>query len=214
MMRSLVRVLFAFLAACLAAAFVQVFFAFPPLEIATPSAGLSLLGVLSIVPKALVQSALFATPFVLVAAAVAEWQGIQDWIYYTCVGIAIAFAGFMVLHMGEGTDQTLLHDYALRAFLTTGAVAGFVYWMAGGRNAGGRPYDEEEFAAAREFKAAARNLIVQQTPPPPPPSAPKAVQKPVSPPTEPIRPVAKPANPPSTAEKAQPINKPPGETQV
>ena len=138
MIRSLLRVFFAFSIACLTAGLVQVFFAFPPSEIADPQSGLSLLGILTIVPKAAVQSGLFAAPFVLVAAAVAEWQSVQDWTYYTFVGIAIAFAGFTALNVGAGSEQTLFHDYAMRAFLTTGALAGFVYWMAGGRNAGGR----------------------------------------------------------------------------
>ena len=148
MLRSLLRVVLAFLVACFAAALVQVLFAFSPAELAAPNSEFSVIGVLSIVPKAMVQSILFAAPFVLVAAAVAEWQGIQDWTYYTLVGVAIAFAGFTALHMGEGADRTLFHDYAMRAFLTTGAVAGFVYWMVGGRNAGGRYDDNEDVSGA------------------------------------------------------------------
>lgn len=166
MIGSLLRVLFAFLAACLAAAFVQVFFAFSPFQIASPDEGLSLLGVLSIIPKAMVQSMLFAAPFVLVAAAVAEWQGIQDWIYYTVVGVAIAFAGFTALHMGESTDSTLLHDYALRAFLTAGAIAGFVYWMAGGRDAGGRvEYVADNALDVRDAGAMLRDIKPKAPPP-------------------------------------------------
>jgi hypothetical protein len=136
MVQTLVRVILAFITACLAAAVVQVFFAISPAEIASGKDGANIVNALTVVPRAMIQSFLFAAPFVLVAAAVAEWQSIRDWIYYTLVGIAIAFAGFTALHMGEGTDRTLMHDYAMRAYLAAGAAAGFFYWMAGGRDAG------------------------------------------------------------------------------
>jgi hypothetical protein len=160
MLRTLLRVFAAFVAACFAAAVVQVFFAFTPVQIANPSEGLSLLGVTTIIPKAMLQSFLFAAPFVLVAAAIAEWQGIRDWIYYTLVGVAIAFAGFTTLHMGEGVDRTLLHDFAMRAFLAAGAAAGFVYWMAGGRDAGGHEEDETNWIPndVRDMSAITKDL--------------------------------------------------------
>lgn len=147
MIGSLFRVLFAFVAACLVAGLVQVLFVSPPSQMANLEspvlleklgglAGLSLL--------VATQSAFFAAPFALVAIAIAEWQGLRSWVFYAMSGIAIALAGFLVLHMGEGSGRTFLHDYALRAFLTTGLAAGFTYWLAGGRSAGGKSFDASE----------------------------------------------------------------------
>ncbi len=144
MIGSLFRVLFAFVIACLVAGLVQVLFVSSPTEIASwdssqlveKSGGLAWLTLL-----VATQTAFFASPFALVAIAIAEWQGIRNWIFYALTGIAIAVAGFLVLHMGEGADRTFLHDYALRAFLTTGLAGGFTYWMAGGRSAGGAEFD-------------------------------------------------------------------------
>ncbi len=144
MIKSLFRVLFAFAFACIVAGLVQVLFVVLPAElvnidssqIAEKTAGLVWLVLL-----VATQSAFFSGPFALVAVAIAEWQGVRNWIYYALAGIAVAFAGFLVLHMGEQPSRTFLHDYALRAFLTTGLAAGFAYWLAGGRTAGGAAFD-------------------------------------------------------------------------
>lgn len=146
MIGSLFRVLFAFLVACLAAGLMQVMFVAPPTELANVDRSMLLEksgGLLWLTLLVATQSAFFAAPFALVAIAIAEWQGVRNWIFYALTGIAIAFAGFLVLHMGEGPGRTVLHDYALRAFLTTGLAAGFAYWMAGGRSAGGREFDTD-----------------------------------------------------------------------
>jgi hypothetical protein len=144
MIGSLFRVLFAFVVACVVAGLVQILFVSSPAEIGSldssqlleKTGGLAWLTLL-----VATQSAFFASPFALVAIAVGEWQGIRNWIFYALTGIAIAFAGFLVLHMGEGSDRTFLHDYALRAFLTTGLASGFAYWIAGGRGAGGPAFN-------------------------------------------------------------------------
>ncbi|MEQ1576845.1 MAG: hypothetical protein ABL894_04260 [Hyphomicrobium sp.] len=147
MIRSLFRVFFAFVAACLAAGLVQVLFVTPPTEIAKIDSSMLLEksgGLAWLVLLVATQSAFFSAPFALVAVALAEWQGLRNWIYYAVAGIAIAFAGFLVLHMGEDPNRTFMHDYALRAFLTTGLAAGFVYWLAGGRGAGGAAFDGDD----------------------------------------------------------------------
>lgn len=147
MIGSLFRVLFAFAVACLVAGLVQVLFVSPPSELIKLDSDVMLeklagLGWLTLLVAT--QSAFFAAPFALVAVAIAEWQGLRSWIFYALAGLAIAVAGFMVLHMGEGPARTLVHDYALRAFLTTGVLAGFAYWLAGGRGAGGPAFDTDE----------------------------------------------------------------------
>lgn len=147
MMGSLFRVLFAYVAACLMAGLVQVLFVSTPSEIASIDGSVlveKLGGLAWLVLLVATQSAFFAAPFALVAVALAEWQGVRNWVFYALTGIAIAFAGFLVLHMGEGPNRTFLHDYALRAFLTTGLAAGFAYWLAGGRSAGGAAFDTDD----------------------------------------------------------------------
>jgi len=156
MLGSLFRVLFAFTVACLVAGLVQVLFVSPPTEIAkfeTPVMLEKSMGLAWLTLLVATQSAFFSFPFALVAIAFAEWQGLRSWIFYAVTGIAIAFAGFMVLHMGEGSSRTFLHDYALRAFLTTGLAAGFAYWLAGGRSAGGRDFDTIDDANEPVFRA-------------------------------------------------------------
>ena len=156
MIGSLFRVLFAFFFACLVAGLVQVLFVSSPSEIANVDSSMMLEksgGLAWLTLLVATQSAFFAAPFALVAIAIAEWQGLRNWIFYALTGIAIAFAGFLVLHMGEGADRTFLHDYALRAFLTTGLVAGFAYWLAGGRSAGGREFDTPDDANGPTFRA-------------------------------------------------------------
>lgn len=155
MMGSLFRVLFAYVAACLVAGLVQVLFVSSPAEIANIDSSMlaeKLAGLAWLVLLVATQSAFFAAAFALVAIAIAEWQGVRNWVFYALTGIAIAFAGFLVLHMGEGPSHTFLHDYALRAFLTTGLSAGFTYWLAGGRSAGGAAFDTDEDNDAPLFR--------------------------------------------------------------
>lgn len=156
MIGSLFRVLFAFVFACLVAGLVQVMFVTPPTGIVNVDSSMLLEksgGLAWLTLLVGTQSAFFAAPFALVAVAIAEWQGLRSWIFYALTGIAIAFAGFLVLHMGEGADRTFLHDYALRAFLTTGLAAGFAYWLAGGRSAGGAAFDTDDDSDAPILRA-------------------------------------------------------------
>jgi hypothetical protein len=90
----------------------------------------------------------FSAPFALIAVALGEWQGIRSWLYYVLAGIGIAGAGFFAQYTGEPDGATIVNDYALRAFLVTGVVAGLVYWAVAGRRAGGREADRLAAAPA------------------------------------------------------------------
>jgi hypothetical protein len=139
-----VRVLIGFLIACIAAALTTLLFVVTPGE---------LIGWLSLDDggdrfsrfnllwlAAATQSVLFSASFALVAVIIAEWLGKRDWIYYANTGILIAVLGFVVQWASEPTGQNwsvVNSSYPLVAFLATGFVGGFVYWMCAGRRAGG-----------------------------------------------------------------------------
>lgn len=138
-----VRVLLGFLVACLAAAFVLVLFVYTPSELLTLPADMrgdrmseAGLFTLAIAPHIALFSALFA----LVAVVFAERRGVSAWSYYMLVGVGIATAGFLIQHFSEAPSQaTILQNYALAAFLVSGAAGGTVYWYFSGRYAGPRP---------------------------------------------------------------------------
>ena len=137
-----IRVLFGFAVACFAAAATLVLFVYTPAEFATLPSGMG--------SDRLSEAALFAlvvTPHVAIFAAlpaligvvIAERRGIADWSYCVLVGIAIAVLGFLAQHFSEAPGQTtILHNYALIAFLTAGFIGGFAYWLFSGRYAGRR----------------------------------------------------------------------------
>jgi hypothetical protein len=139
------RVLIGFLIACIAAAFTTLLFVVTPGELA---GWLSLddggdrfarFGLLWL--AAATQSVIFSALFALVAVAIAEWLGKRDWIYYANAGILIAVLGFLAQWASEPTGQNwsvVNSSYPLVAFLATGFVGGFVYWMWAGRFAGGQ----------------------------------------------------------------------------
>lgn len=139
MLRALSRVLFGLILACVAAALTQVVFAVPPLHTAAAEFDRGELTLL-----AATHFMLFSAPFALVAAAIAEWQAIRSFGFYAFTAIAIALAGFAAQYVSEGTDLTILNDYAIKAFLSAGFAGGLVYWIVAGRNAGGAPIDEQK----------------------------------------------------------------------
>ena len=134
MFKALLRVLLGLVLACLAAGLAQVAFAWTPAGIAQSGRDAG-----ELVLLAATHFVLFSAPFALVAAAIGEWQSIRGWTYYAFVAIAIAFAGFLAQYASEGSDATILNNYAFKAFLTTGFIAGFVYWAIAGRRAGEDP---------------------------------------------------------------------------
>jgi hypothetical protein len=142
----IVRVLFGFIAACLAAGLTTGLFVHTPGELAGALTGdpasaagdpWSQLGFTILV--VVTQSAIFAAPFALVAASIGEWNRARDWTYYAMVGIVIALLGFTAQWLSEETGQgwsVVNSNYPLITFLTTGFAAGWVYWACAGRKAG------------------------------------------------------------------------------
>jgi hypothetical protein len=136
MFRSIVRVLFGFIMACLAAGATKVLFALTPGEVFGGDAdALGNASYLTLLTAT--HSAVFAAPFALIAAAIGEWQGIRTWPFYALAGLAITLFGFIAQYSSEGPAQpTIVNNYAFTAFLTAGFIAGFVYWLFAGRDAG------------------------------------------------------------------------------
>lgn len=147
MFATLSRVLFGFVIACLIVGVVQAGFVMTPMELyALPdnvrSDRISDAGVLSLV--AATQSAVFAAPFALVAAAVAEWQGIRSLFFYAFMGFAIAAGGFAALYAAEvSTQSTIFNSYGMAAYALPGLAGGFVDWLLSGRFAGDEIDDED-----------------------------------------------------------------------
>src|SRR5262245_16871560 len=134
MIGRLVRIVFGFVLACLAAGLTTVLFVYAPFEpsdIGTER--LSEIGILSLV--AATQSALFAAPFALIGVVFGEWQRIGSWTYYVLVTVAVAAVGFLTQFWtgAGGFQETVGNRYAVTAFLVTGFVAGLIYWLVSGR---------------------------------------------------------------------------------
>jgi hypothetical protein len=132
---AIVRVLVGFVAACLAAGFVQVLFAVTPAELVV--AGEERLGEAATWGLlSATQIAVFSAPFALLAALISEWQGIRSFAYHAIVAMAIAVAGFGLIHATESpTEASIVNSYAMAAYLTSGFVGGLIYWLFAGRSA-------------------------------------------------------------------------------
>ena len=143
MIGRMLRVIFGFVVACLAAGLTVVLFVYIPLELVDlQSERLSEVGMMTLF--AATHSAVFAAPFALIGAGFGEWQRIGSWLYYVLVAIAIAAVGFLAQFWTEAQGEaSILNTYAVTAFLITGFVAGFVYWLLAGRFAGGRHPEPE-----------------------------------------------------------------------
>lgn len=145
LLKTLLRVLIGFAFACLVAGIATVLFVDTPAEIATVPAG-EIQGragrALELALLTATHSAIFACVFALIAAGVAEWFSIRALTYYLVTGIAIALLGFYAQFQSEVAGQpTILNNYALKAFLTAGFLAGLTYWLFAGRFSG-EPRDE------------------------------------------------------------------------
>lgn len=140
MIGTLARVITGFALACLTAGLVQVLFVMTPAQllgspydIVAQRAGET--GLLALL--AATHAAIFAALFALIAVAIGEWMGIRSLPYYLLAGMAIAALGFAAQFNSEVTGQpTILNNYALKAFLTSGFFAGLVYWLLAGRGDG------------------------------------------------------------------------------
>ena len=165
----LFRVLIGFLIACIAAALTTLLFVVTPVELmgwlSLDDGGERFARFALLWLAATTQSVIFSALFALVALVIAEWRGKRDWIYYANSGILIAMLGFLAQWASEPTGQgwsVVNSSYPLVAFLATGFVGGFVYWMCAGRHAGGpvktvvvQPAVEPVKTAAEEPKSAA-----------------------------------------------------------
>lgn len=134
MITRLIRVLFGFLMACLAAGLVKVLFAYSPAELSGMSPDRASQA-LSLTWPIATHMAIFSAPFALIAVALAEWQRWGDWTYYVVAGVLIALIGFIAQYNSETAAQgwtVTASNYPLIAFLTGGAVGGLVYWIFSG----------------------------------------------------------------------------------
>ena len=146
MIAAFARVLTGFVLACLTAGLVQVLFIMTPAQLlqlpsqafqerAAQAVTLSLL--------AATHAAIFSIAFTLIAAGIGEWMRVRAAAYYIATGAIIAALGFSVQYASEVAGQpTIFNTYAMVAFITSGALAGFVYWLVAGRYAGKRAVAE------------------------------------------------------------------------
>jgi hypothetical protein len=132
MLRTLVRVVFGFAVASVAAGLTQAIFVTAPSDI---SANLEGTGTLALL--AATHSAIFAAPFVAAACLIGERGRIRSVVFYMLAGVLIALAGFLAQYSSEVAGQpTIVNNYALKAYLTAGFFGGLVYWLLAGRSAG------------------------------------------------------------------------------
>jgi len=132
MLVAIIRIIFGFAAAVLAAGAVQVLFISGLDDLIggnfdAISARLEGLGLLMLL--AATQSAVFAAPFAFLAAAVAAWHPLRSVLYFATVGVLIALAGFLAQYAGEAGTQTILNRYALAAYVASGLAGGLCYWF-------------------------------------------------------------------------------------
>lgn len=155
-------ILAGYVLACIAFAFVLVAFVFTPAELATADAGAGRFSMAAFqLLASSIQVVIFAAPLALFAIAMAEWRGLDDWIYYALVGLLIAGVGFLAQYVSELQGApTIVNDYALTAFMTGGFVAGMVYWIAAGRSASERRRAAE--AEETAGNAAARDAAAKR----------------------------------------------------
>ncbi|MGD9806080.1 MAG: hypothetical protein AB7E81_14590 [Hyphomicrobiaceae bacterium] len=142
MLVRLLRILLAFALACFAAALTMVLFVFTPSEIVglPPDVRADRLGkAMELATYVAVQIALFGGPFALVSIAIGEMLRKRSFAYYALTGLIIAGLGFFAQRTTEQFGQpTIANNYAFAAFLVSGFIGGFVYWIVSGRFAGHR----------------------------------------------------------------------------
>lgn len=190
---AVIRVILGFAAACLAAGFIQVLFAVTPAElVAAGEARWS-----AAINWALLSSAhiaVFAAPFALISIFISEWHGIRSFAYHAIVAMGIAVAGFgLIMMMETPSEASIVNSYAMAAYLTSGFIAGLVYWLLSGRLAM-RGDDEEDLLA---MEAEVR---------PPPPKPLDEDRPPAAPRTTGTVPATRPAGAPPAG---QPTSQPP-----
>lgn len=141
MLERIFRVLVGFVVACLAAGFTKVLFAITPSELMGLPSDVRSDRLGQVVESGLfaaIWSFFFSLPFAFVAAAIGEWQRIRSSTYYIVMGLGISMVGFLTQHSAELPGQpSIMNNYGLTAFITSGFLAGLAYWLFSGRGAGG-----------------------------------------------------------------------------
>lgn len=138
MVGRVIRILFGFIVASLAAGLALVLFVHTPNDLAAEFSGDRMSEATVLALAVGTQAAVFAAPFAFIGAALSEWKGYATWLYSAIVGILIAAIGFAVQYAGEAEGPyTIFNGYALAAFVVAGVVGGSIYWLLVGSSAGG-----------------------------------------------------------------------------
>jgi len=159
MLGRILRILFGFVLACLAAGLTLVLFVYTPAELVSLStsaaaARLSEVGLLAL--AAATHAGVFAAPFALLGAGFGEWRKVRSLAYYALFGVGIAALGFFAQYHSEAAGElSILNTYALSAFALTGLVGGGAYWLGAGRRAGGRQAEQSAGAPPADSVAPA-----------------------------------------------------------
>jgi hypothetical protein len=157
MFLSILRVLFGFALACLAAGLTKVIFAFG-LDNLLNGTDEQMTKALEYTALTATHHMLFSAPFALVVAAVGEWLSIRSWLYYVIAATAISVAGLTAIYAGEaGGPASVGNQYAITAYAVTGMIAGMVYWLFSGRKAGDDPVEPVNFS-----RPSGRPTVAQQ----------------------------------------------------
>jgi hypothetical protein len=129
------RMLVGLACAFLASGAAMVLFVYSPLELLQGGGDkASEAGLLAL--EAATHSAVFAAPFALLAAGIGEWRGVRGVSYYALTALLIAALGFLSEYATEAVGEaSIANAYASAAFLVSGLVAGFAYWLVAGRRA-------------------------------------------------------------------------------
>ena len=187
-MSSLLRIVFAFALACLAAGLVQVLFVKTPADLlALPihdrAPFLESAGRLTLV--AATQSAYFAAPFALIAVITSYALGIKNRWFYTLTGLAIAaLALFALFRLEPDNTPTLLNSRAALAFGLSGLIGGWVYAYCAGIPSQAKP-SRTTYRPNRPHAHAPRNdhqtteniEVKKKTSPPPLPANDKKIEQ-------------------------------------
>jgi hypothetical protein len=142
---SIARVAFGFVLASIAAGLVMMLFVNTPSEVlAQPVSRLPRTAgeTFELALLTATHVAIFAFIFALILAGLGELFSLRGLPFYLSGGVLIALLGFIAQYSSEVPGEpTILNNYALKTFLTTGFFAGFVYWLASGQFAGRAPVD-------------------------------------------------------------------------
>jgi hypothetical protein len=170
MFRALFRVLFGFILACLAAGLTKMLFAFGPDQVLEGNPD-KISKFIDYVLYTATHSAVFAAPFAFIATAISEAQSIRNWAYHALGGLAIAVAGFVAQMSSEPAGvPSIVNNFALTTYLTSGFIAGLTYWLFAGRSAG-HADTAQQFASNNRPGGSSTAQVKRPTTPAAPPAS-------------------------------------------